>query len=164
MKPILPQPDRFLKEILKNLAANQLNINDLFIDHICFRVSSNERYGYLKAHLAKANELLVESEINGRNISVFKLKDPIKIQHWEIPLLELPSPKTGSDYQEGWEHLECVTQESLEFFMEQNAHLEFDLKGFSKPVNREIRLKFSCGNVKFHEQSLEEVIEFEKRI
>ena len=157
-----PQPDNFLKEILKHLAAKQLIINDLFIDHICYRVASTERYEELKTHLAKANELLVESKIKGRNISVFKLKELIKFRHWEIPLLELPSPKTDSHYEEGWEHIEVVTKETLESFMQKHSDLDFDLKGFTKPLNREIRLKLKCGSIKFHEMSLEEVIQIEK--
>ena len=160
--PLLPQPDTFLKEILKHLAAKQLNINDLFIDHICYRLSSNARYDELKTHLTKLNELLVESKINGRNISVFKLKEPIKFGHWEIPLLELPAPKSGSHYSEGWEHIEVVTNEPLESFMQKHPDLDFDLKGFTKPLNREVRLKLGKYSFKFHEQSLEEVIEIEK--
>ncbi len=158
----LTSPHDFLEKIVSSLADKHLTINDLFIDHICYRLSSNARYDELKAHLTKVNELLVESKINGRNISVFKLKAPIKFRHWEIPLLELPAPKSGSHYSEGWEHIEVVTNESLESFMKKHSELDFDLKGFTKPLNREVRLKLGKYSVKFHEQSLEEVIEFEK--
>ncbi len=158
----LSKPENFLKEIFENLVAKKLIINDLLIDHICYRVATDERYLQLKNKLEKENILLTESKINGRNISVFKLKQPIKFQHWEIPLLELPSPKPGRQYTEGWEHIECVIEEKLESFIEKHADLDFDLKGFSKPLNREIRLKLGKYNIKFHELSLEEVVRIEK--
>ena len=159
---LLPDSNLFLTKTTIYLKAKSLNINDLYIDHICYRVETNERYSELKNELLKNNELLVESKINGRNICVFKLKQPIKFQHWEIPLLELPSPKSRSHYEEGWEHIECVTNEPLEIFIKNHPHLNFDLKGLSKPLNREIRLKMGKFSVKFHEMSLEEVISIEK--
>ena len=158
----LPPSKPFLTQIINQLHAKHLNINDLFIDHICYRVETTERYYELKNELEKENQLLVESTVNGRNIAVFKLKQPITFQHWEIPLLELPSPKSGSHYEEGWEHIECVTNEPLESFIENHPNLTFDLKGFSKPINREIRLNLGKSSVKFHEMSLLRVIELEQ--
>lgn len=158
---LLGNPTTFLKTIFKNLQVDGFNANDYFLDHICYRTESAEHYNSLKISLLKENELLVESEINGRNISVFKLKQPIEFLGREIPLLELPSPKANSFYKKGWEHVEFVIDESLDTFLEKNNHLEFDKKGFSKKLNRDLRRKYDGVSVKFHEQSLEEVIRAE---
>lgn len=160
---VLPKPDNFLKKISRHLIAKNLNTSDLLIDHLCYRVATEQRYFELKKELEKENKLLIESKVNGRSISVFKLNQPIRFQFWEIPLLELPSPKAGSRYKEGWEHIECVMNESLESFMKKYPNLDFDLKGLSKSTNKEVRLKLGNLSVKFHEMSLEEVIQNEKK-
>jgi len=158
----LPNPNPFLSKIFNDLKSNEINISNYFLDHICYRVTSQEKYLSIKSTLEKENQLLIESKINGRNISVFKLKKPIQFDGRMIPLLELPAPKTGSHYVEGWEHIELVIDESLDSFLEKHSKLSFDKKGFSKSLNRDIRLKFGKLSVKFHEKSLEEVIRIEQ--
>ncbi len=158
----LPSPNLFLSKIFNDLKSVEIDISNYFLDHICYRVETQKKYRTLKSTLEKENQLLIESEINGRNISVFKLKNPIKFEGRSIPLLELPAPKTGSHYTDGWEHIEFVIDESLDLFLEKNQNLTFDKKGFSKPINRDIRLKLGKLSVKFHEMSLEEVIQIEK--
>ena len=66
-------------------------------------------------------------------------------------------------YKKGWEHVEFVIDENLDDFLIKNSHLDFDKKGFSKKLNRDLRRKYDGGSVKFHEQSLEEVIRLENR-
>ncbi len=106
--------------------------------------------------------LLAESIISERPIATFKLHRPIVFQEKEILLFELPAPKPGSPYPEGYEHIEVVIDTTLESWMDQYPHLPFDTNGLKKPVNRDIKLKLPTGTVKFHEQSLEEVIAMEK--
>ncbi len=158
----LPNPNLFLSQIFNDIKSVEIEISHYFLDHICYRVENQEKYSSLKNTLAKEHQLLIESEINGRNISVFKLKFPIQFEGRSIPLLELPAPKTGNNYPEGWEHIEFVIDESLDLFLEKYQNIAFDKKGFSKPLNRDIRLKLGTLSVKFHETSLEKVIQIEK--
>lgn len=162
IQKLLGDPSTFLKLIFENLQIDGFEISDYFLDHICYRTESAEHYNSLKINLLKENQLLVESQINGRDISVFKLKIPIDFLGRKIPLLELPAPKAGSIYPKGWEHVEFVINENLDSFLEKNARLDFDKKGFSKKTNRDLRRKYEGASVKFHEQSLEEVIRNEK--
>jgi len=158
----LPNHNPFLSKIFNDLKSNEIDFSNYFLDHICYRVASQEKYFSLKSTLEKENQLLIESKINGRNISIFKLKNPIQFEGRSIPLLELPAPKKGSQYAEGWEHIELVIDESLDTFLEKYSNLSFDKKGFSKSINRDVRLKLGKLSVKFHEQSLEEVIIIEQ--
>ena len=160
---LLGDPSAFLKQVFENLKTDGFEVKDCFLDHICYRTESGEHYNSLKNNLSEKNLLLVESEINGRNISVFKLKHPIEFEDRKIPLLELPSPKPGSFYPKGWEHVEFVLNENLDAFLEKHPQIRFDKKGFSKKLNRDLRRKYEGMSVKFHEQSLEEVIRMEMK-
>lgn len=163
---MLPDHIPFLNELFRRLEATPGTLNHLFLDHICYRVETVERYEELCAALLQhGHELLVESIVGGRRISTFKLSIPLIYEDRQIPLLELPEPKPGSFYAEGYEHVEFVTDRPLAAFVNHLPELiaptvkEIDQKGMVKPRNADVRVKLGDGySVKFHEQRLEEVI------
>ncbi len=165
---MFPSPSTFLKQIFTALEPVRGALSHLQLDHICYRVETVERYEKLKAQLLKTNELLVESPINGRRIATFRMAAPFCFGEREIGLLELPEPKTGSPYPEGWEHVEFVTDRPLEAFagwMVEHlgvADKDIDRSGINKLLNADLRLRLPGGlSVKFHELPLDEVIRIE---
>ncbi len=157
---ILPDPTLFLEQIFTSLQQQNINVENYPLDHICYRTDSPEQYMALKNELGFHGHLLTESYINGRPIATFKLSAPIIFNHRKIYLLELPSPKAGSPYTAGYEHVEFVIDESLEEFMARYPAVDFDVKGLSKKVNPEVRIKFPDFSVKFHLYDLEHVIKY----
>lgn len=156
---ILPDLKPFLDKIFLNLFINAIHIQGFEMDHICYRVETEERYETVKKELSTIGKLINESDINGRLIAIFKLKKPIRHEMRDIYLIELPAPKKGSFYKEGFEHVEFVVDYSLEDFVKGFEHIDFDAKGMTKAVNREVRIQFGDISVKFHEHNLEYVIE-----
>ncbi|MEM9259075.1 MAG: VOC family protein [Bacteroidota bacterium] len=163
---LLPSPTNFLRQLFRDLEPTSGAFDHLFLDHLCYRVESVSRYENLRDELLKdGNELLVESPINGRRISTFRLRAPFQFGERSIDLLELPEPKVGSPYSEGYEHVEFVTDRSLDAFAtwllkEIGVPTEqLDLSGINKEHNPDLRLRFTSGSsVKFHEQALDQVI------
>lgn len=162
---MLPNPTPFLSNLLSQLEPLPGTLDHLPIDHLCYRVETRQHYLDLKAQLLDDNELLVESPIKGRLISTFRMAQPFRHAAREIWLLELPEPKAGSPYPEGWEHVEFVTDLPLADF---EAWLinqlgiaaeDIDRSGLGKPLNADLRLRLEGGlSVKFHELPLDEVI------
>ncbi|MFK8161030.1 MAG: VOC family protein [Lewinella sp.] len=165
---LLPSPTPFLQKLFAALESSPGILDHLHLDHICYRVTSLARYEQLRNLLQEENELLVESVINGRQIATFRLAVPFRYQHREIWLLELPAPKPGSPYPEGYEHAEFVTDQPLapfETWLTEHfaiAATNLDRKGLSKTLNADLRIKLADGlSVKFHELPLDRVIEIE---
>lgn len=165
---MLPSPDTFLVRILSALETTPGTLDHLQLDHLCYRVETADQYEKLKAQLLDKNELLVESPINGRRIATFRMAEPFRFRSREIWLLELPEPKPGSPYSEGWEHVEFVTDRPLAAFAEWMVeHLgvedqAIDRSGLGKALNADLRLRLAGGlSVKFHELALDEVIRIE---
>ena len=153
----------FLDTLFECLESTGLNVDDLQMDHICYRVEQLEEYLKVKALINAHAMLLTESKINGRSIACFKLDEPILFRSYKLPVLELPSPKLASPYKSGYEHVEFVVNCSLEDFIESYPNIDWDLSGMKKSINRDIRIRFDRDfSVKFHEQSLEAVIKIEK--
>ena len=157
---ILPSPLSFLQSLFAEMKDANADFSDLVIDHICYRVETEERYLELKNELSKHGEILTEKPIGGRPIATFKFDEAFTFQEQKIYLLELPAPKEGRFYAEGWEHIEMMIEPSFQDFMAQNGHLSFDTKAITKKVNPEVRLTFLSGSVKFHHFPLDYVIEY----
>ncbi|OQR84422.1 YecM protein [Achlya hypogyna] len=142
------------------------NARQWTLDHVCYRCETEEEYNHLStAVLPAMATLLVESEVGGRPIATFKLREAILLGNGKsVDVLEVPMPKPGSFYKRGLEHAEIVVPFDLDKFVEANEALFWDLKGMTKASNREARIALGPDyNVKFHEQTLETVIADELR-
>ena len=153
----------FLEKIESDLKLLGIDLDEFEIDHTCYRVTNIERYSELKSELGRDHLLLHEAMISNRPISTFKLNKPLKYKKHDIPLLELPAPKGEVSYSEGFEHIECVISESFVDFSNKHSEVEFDWKGAQKKHNPELRIKLGDLSIKFHHQSLEDVIASELR-
>lgn len=162
IEDILGRSEEFLGKIFSSLQGDGIDVADYELDHICYRVETQERYEELRDVLYSCGEMLIESEINGRMISTFKLDEPIEYQGREIYCVELPSPKRGSPYPEGYEHVEFVIDREFDEFMNLYPEVEFETKALCKKSNPDVSAKYNGFCVKFHQNSLEKVIEFEK--
>ncbi len=158
----MTDPTPFLQKLFAELANCSVDVSSLELDHLCYRVEDLGRYMELRGQLDEEGILLAESTIGGRLIATYRLNNPIRFEERSIDVLELPAPKPGSPYPEGFEHAEFVVHEELLAFTERHPQLDWDLSALAKPVNADVRLRFGDISVKFHRQSLAEVIETER--
>jgi uncharacterized protein len=155
----------FVNSVDAGLRRNGVRREELsMLDHICYRVETNERYDLVKGEMARRAFLLDESEVSGRLISTFAFDSPLEASGWRIPYLELPQPKEGSPYREGLEHAEFVVIGGLDRFRQNHPALPFDNKAMDKPINPELGLKHDGISVKFHEVQLGAVCRIEQRL
>lgn len=152
----------FLDEIFTWMKSENFSIQHWSIDHLCYRVSNVDHYEERKNDFSRFSDLLVESEVNGRPISTFKLKEPIHFKGRIIDLIELPAPKSGKEYTEGFEHIEVVIPIPFQELIDAYPHLNFDSSALDKHDNQEIKLRLDEFQIKFHHSSLESVINLEK--
>ncbi len=157
-----PHPRTFLQQLFAALDQLGVNVHHMHLDHLCYRVSTAERYTQLRNALCADGELLAETMIGGRPIATFRLHAPIVHDGRSIHLVELPAPKPGSPYAEGWEHAEFVVNEDLPSFTQRYQQVNWDLSDLDKPVNADVRLRLGDMSVKFHRLALDEVIRREQ--
>lgn len=129
---IIGDPLIFLKDLFSMLSDIELDVEKYELDHICYRVESLDEYKQKKDELNDLGELLVESMVNGRLISTFKLINPIEFEKRKIYLIELPAPKKGHAYASGLEHVEFVTKEPLQKIIEKYPNTLLKHLGYTK--------------------------------
>jgi predicted metalloenzyme YecM len=155
----------FKATLTEQLEKNHITLKpNWVIDHICYRVATEDKYNELKDFFLEENTLLVESIVSGRLIASFKLSRPINILGQNVSVLELPAPKAGKDTPEGYEHIEVVCTETFDELINLFSHLKLDKKGMSKNINPELEIELDTCSIKFHHQTLESVIEYEKSL
>ncbi len=165
MQNIISGYEAFVDNVNRGLTECGIDRDELaMMDHICYRVETDERYDEMKRKLGEAAHLLGETEVSGRLIATFECDEPLRAGGWQIPCIELPQPKEGAPYPEGLEHVELVTVRSLEQFEALHPDLPFDHKGMGKTINPELGLKHAGISVKFHEQPLGAVVRIENRL
>lgn len=161
---IITDPIAFLEDLFSKLEEIDLDVESYELDHICYRVQSMDEYKIKKSELAHFGELLIESMVNGRLISTFKFHEPIVFRKRKIYLIELPAPKANHSYASGLEHVEFVTKLPLQKIVDKYPQYSFEVFGIHKKINADITLKLGEYCIRFHNHSLEEVINQEKRL
>lgn len=156
------QGQHFLELLFQDMQQGGIELEAHWdIDHVCYRSDSLENYHQLKCGFEAFGRLLIESEVNGRLISTFKLFRPLECQGWRIDLVELPAPKAGKITQAGFEHIEIVCDIPMSEIIQKYSHLPMDQKGLSKDYNQELEICLGERNLKFHHSSLASVINLE---
>ena len=164
LNEVIGDPLLFLEDLFGLLDEIELDVEKYELDHICYRVDSVEMYKTKKEELSHLGKLLIESMVNGRMISTFKLLEPIVYKKRSIYLVELPSPKKSHSYKVGLEHVEFVTREPLQKIMEKYPQYSFEAFGIHKKINADITLKLGDYCIRFHNQSLEDIIKLENNM
>ncbi len=153
---------QFLKLLFEDLKKNQIEVLPKWaIDHLCYRATTQTEYQILKNEFLKFSDLLIESPVNGRLISTFKLHKSIEYQSWSIDVVELPSPKVGKITSTGFEHIEVVCDVAFSDLIKKYSYLKLDLSGLSKTLNPELEICLGSRNIKFHHMPLTDVIQIE---
>ncbi|KAJ3326245.1 hypothetical protein HDV06_000121 [Boothiomyces sp. JEL0866] len=164
---ILNQVPEFVDLLITRLGELNISVDRLFMDHVCYRVETEQEYLDVYVVLKQKGKILVEEMVGGRPIATFKLDQPIEISKYgrKVDVIELPMPKENSFYASGWEHAEFVTETPLEEFAKK-YNVKWDFSGLKKKFNADIRVDLSTLskrlNVKFHNLPLEKVIEIEQ--
>lgn len=150
----------FLRRVFASLKKDNIDVSQYELDHICYRVNSIDKYEIFKQKLSKYGLLLTEAIINGRAISTYKLNEPIIFENRKIWCIELPSPKKGTPYQEGYEHVEFVIDLKFDKFMALYPKIKFDTREITKSINPDVTMNYEGFSIKFHHNTLEYVIKY----
>ncbi len=155
----------FLENVFFELKNNNLIFpNEWQIDHLCYRTETVKEYNFLKIKLSEFSKFLIESMVNGRLISSFKLDKPLVFKHHKIDLIELPSPKAGQFYDSGFEHFEYVIDQEFKTVMSHYPKVQFDTSNMRSKINPDISFKISKYKVKLHHEPLEAIIKEELKL
>jgi predicted metalloenzyme YecM len=148
----------FVRNLVGGVVDAGIETEGLRIDHVCYRVVSYERYEEMKRRLRGLSRAVCEEEHNGRPIAVFQLVEPMMVDDYVIPLVELPAPHPDKAVAEGLEHIEMVVPYEFGKFARRHKKLWSD-EQLERKANPMVYLDVAPGrSVRFHPRSLMEVL------
>jgi len=158
----------FLDQVFADLDALKIDVSQYELDHMCYRVVTEEQFEATSIALGKISDLLSTVVLGGRKVATYKLHVPAVYKNRSIALIELPEFKKSSknSYPLGLEHVEFAIGESADLtaLAQTYPHVAFETDEMKKEHNPAIRIMLpnGHGSVKFHHLPLEEVIRREK--
>ncbi len=181
LKDTLSQFADRLKEALFELGIYELCM-PLSVDHICIRLDTTQSVDEVKESLLKDGSVISQATINGRDIFIIQLRTPLSFGTWSISGIELPYPKLPSTYQNGWEHVEfilpkaentaagiqeafstCFPKLSVKSLIaEYEYKVDEPHSKTDQMPNPTIGLRVNGVGIKFHAQSIQEVVGFKE--
>jgi len=105
LKPDLVRFEESLQIFAQRLG---LRLNDLDVDHIAVRCHQDTTAMRWQQGLQQIGTQFSAAIINGRQICLFKLHDPLLVAGRQVDVVELPWPGEKRYRHEGWEHIEVV--------------------------------------------------------
>lgn len=157
----------------------QEKVESLFVDHLALRIKDTNDILSLKNELKSKAKVISSAIVNGREILIYKLNNPLQLRNWFVPCIELPYPKPDHSYPDGWEHIEIVfpssatTIEALRtdfqnYFSEMSIDVLKSIGQYSEEIpqteneqlpNPSIILRKNKNTaIKFHARTIEEVV------
>lgn len=135
----------FQQKIQQIAHLARLDLNQFEIDHLALRINDWHTAKQWRSLLLDHGELLKESEINGRPISLIKLHKSLPFLGQNVSIIELPFPKAKTYPQQGWEHIEIVYPMKESETVEQ--WIQRTLEYFQFLINSDLTLKISQPKV-----------------
>lgn len=152
---------QFLSDVFRELATTGIEHTNLEIDHIAYTAGSTEEYESLRPRLIGMGKLIAEDLVTGRRVGIVLLNEPLEYENKKIPGVELIEPILNVPTESRLDHIEFVIPMGFERFMHTYPHVRWDTSSMSRQEYP--HLKIQGVRAKFHELSIFETIERQKR-
>ncbi|PJG83380.1 VOC family protein [Caviibacterium pharyngocola] len=98
----------FERKIDELAAQMRIRLSEYEIDHLAIRVNQRKDAEDRLTALLKCGTILSDNIVNGRNIYLIKLNEPLIFAGQTVDIVELPFPKNKKYLYDSWEHIELV--------------------------------------------------------
>lgn len=149
----------FFSDLLNRLENIGITIKDTPISHLTYRVETIDEYTRLMEQLKIFCGQFVETQFNGRAVSIFVLKKPLDLDNnFVTSVIELPAPRLVHMYPTGLESVGLLLGEKLPGFIEKNKLKLTGIKDHGIYCQPAFITFENEKTAKFYDISLEEII------
>jgi len=107
----------FAQDLFSRLEKLSIDIVGWPISHLSYRTTTTPEYEKMREELKAYSKGFVETQFNGRSISIFLLKDPLILNgNFSASVIELAAPRAVHMYPSGLEHLAILIGDKLPGF------------------------------------------------
>jgi predicted metalloenzyme YecM len=149
----------FFSDLLHRMKKVEINIKGLPMSHLLYRVVTLAEYEALRDNLKSFCSEFVETQFNGRAVSVLGLKKPLQLEAgFEVSVIELPAPRPVHMYPSGLESIGVIVGKSLPAFIKQHSSVLTGVKDHGEHCQPAFITFDNDKTSKFYDISLNEII------
>lgn len=149
----------FFADLLHRMKAVGINIQGMPLSHLLYRTVTVPEYETLRDGLKAFCRSFVETQFNGRAVSVLVLREPLMLEDgFQASVIELPAPRAVHMYPSGLESIGVIVGKALPAFIEQHKTVLSGIKDHGEHCLPAFITFDNDKTSKFYDISLEAIV------
>ncbi len=149
----------FFSDLLLRMKQVGIQITGMPMSHLLYRTTTMPEYIELRDKLKNHCSEFVETQFNGRAVSILVLKDPLELQDgFTVSMIELPAPRAVHMYPSGLESIGVVVGKQLPAFIQQYHSVLTGVKDHGEHCQPAFITFENDKTSKFYDISLREIV------
>ncbi len=159
IKNLIGDYQAFFSDLLRRQKEIGIDITEMPMSHLLYRTETLPEYNNLRDQLKTFCREFVETQFNGRAVSVLVLKEPLKLEdNFETDVIELPAPRFVHMYPSGLESIGVVIGKSLPEFIKHHQKVLTGVKDHGEHCQPAFVTFDNDKTSKFYDISLLEIV------
>lgn len=159
IKKIIGDYDLFFSDLLFRLKKVNIDIKNLPIIQLLYRVEAQEEYEILRDQIKKYCNEFVETQFNGRAVSILILEKPLALEDgFSVAMIELPAPRPVHMYPSGLESIGVMLGKALSDFKQRYKDVLAGVKDHGEYCQPAFVTFDNDKTVKFYDIHLRDIV------
>ena len=149
----------FFSDLLHRLKQVGIDMAGMPMSHLLYRTIKLSEYELLRDQLKELCSEFVETQFNGRAVSILILAEPLVLEEgFTVSMIELPAPRPVHMYPSGLESIGVVVGESLSEFIVRHQSILTGVKDHGEHCQPAFVTFDNDKTAKFYSISLREIV------
>lgn len=149
----------FFSDLLYRLKKAGIQMRPQPLSHLLYRVETLHEYENLRDQLLVFCGEFVETQFNGRAVSILILKEPLILADgFTVSMIELPAPRSAHRYPSGLESIGVVVGKALPSFIQEHKAALNGVKDHGEHCQPAFITFDNEKTAKFYDLSLREIV------
>lgn len=149
----------FFSDLLHRMKKKGIHIKGMPLSHLLYRTTTMPEYEKLRDALKNHCSEFVETQFNGRAVSVLILREPLLLEDgFTVSMIELPAPRSAHMYPSGLESIGVIVGKKLPEFINQHSDNLTGVKDHGQHCRPAFITFDNDKTSKFYDISLREIV------
>jgi predicted metalloenzyme YecM len=159
IEKIIGDYQAFFSDLLHRQKRVGIDMTGMLMSHLLYRTTTILEYEELRDQLTLFCKEFVETQFNGRAVSVLVLKEPLILEGgFSVSVIELPAPRPVHMYPSGLESTGVVVGRKLPEFIKQYKEVLTGVKNHGQHCQPAFITFDNNKTAKFYDISLTEIV------
>lgn len=159
IKDIIGSYDEFFSDLLHRMKKCGIDITGMPMSHLLYRTTTLPEYESLRDELKRLCSEFVETQFNGRAVSILILKNPLLLENgFTVSMIELPAPRPVHMYPSGLESIGVILGKKLPDFINRYHAILTGVKDHGQHCQPAFITFDNDKTAKFYDISLREIV------